>query len=613
MILLRRQLLLQWVGPLPRSCLLPAGYRLDAYAGQSVCECGGRLRIAKTVVRHPAGPVLGRPELHVHVRRCCTCGSWYHPEALDEIVGRGRIYGYMLITHIGLARFSRHKQIHEIQQEMCSLYDLSLPESTISELADDFLDLLHALHLRRTDSIREDFEGVQGGFVMALDGTCELGSDVLFIVRDTVSEIILHAAKMPTENEQDVRNVIEQTTLRFGTPLATLSDLSPKILRALELLPSKVKRFICHYHFLENVGKALLGDVHTELVRLIKKTRIKSRLHGRRKDMVRESKRKVPVSEEGLLGFIQSGVPPPNVSSAQLRRRLAHFALKWLDDSRVELKGEYFPFEQPILAWYRRAVQVYDCLAGALSVAPDQGDRRLFDNLLHTLKPLKEDPKVTGAARRFEAAVALFRELREYFRFPMSNSRPIRRSCSTQEQQADPATTHKKIAKFIEELQARIDRRTDEEQSRNARIVRDYYDKYKDYLGPRVVRTALGNSSIIVPRTNNGCEVGFKKKKHGWRRTLGTKKVTRKLQSANPAEMLVPNLCNSTYLRCVCGGDRQRLPALFAEVAADAAEIARQRKSRPDAHMKITGRNLRRPGMLTRIVGAVSQYAAALF
>jgi len=295
----------------------------------------------------------------------------------------------MLIVDIGLDRFLRHRQIKEIRNEVSDRYGLSLPESTISELADDFLDLFHALHTHKTDSIRQHLQSAQGGFVMAVDGTCEPASEVLFVVRDTVSEIILHATKMPTENQRDIRAVIEQTVARFGTPVATLSDLSPKILTALQILPPTVKRFICHYHFLENVGKALLRDLQSELVGLIRKTGIKPRLHGRRKDMVRESKGKPQVNEEQLLSFLQSGIPPADATPAQLRRRLVHFALKWLDDSGADLKGEYFPFDQPILAWYRRAVQVYDCLGSALSAAPNEGDRRLFDNLLQTLKDLE--------------------------------------------------------------------------------------------------------------------------------------------------------------------------------------------------------------------------------
>lgn len=615
MIALRSRLLLHAAGPLPQCCLLPEGYRLDAYTEQTVCRCGATLSIAKTVLRHPVGIAFGRPELHVHLCRCPNCRAWYRPALLDELVGAGRVYGYMLIFDIGLARFRDHKQLLEIQRQLRSRHALLLPRTTISELADDFLDLLHAVHNRRADSLRHYFKAVQGGFVMALDGTCELGSEVLFILRDTVSGIVLHAARMPTENERDIRSAVEFTVSGLGTPLATLSDLSPKILKALEVLPGSpvVRRFICHYHFLENVGKALLGDVHVELGRLIRKTKIKSVLHGRRKDMVRESRDKTPVTEANLLSFIESGTVPANVSPGQLRRRLAHFALKWLDDSNADLRGEYFPFDQPSLAWYRRAVRVHDCLHRSLSTVDMEGDRRLFENLLKTLKPLKQDPKIIDIVRRFEDAVKMFSEIRKCFRLPPLNNKPLRRSTDIEAADTDPANAHNAVAKFMKRLERRAGRNNDPDQCRNARKVAKYYKKYKDYLGSRAVRIQAGNSCIVVPRTNNGCEVGFRQTKHVWRRTLGTKKIARKLQAANPAEMLVPNLDNSIYLQCVCGGNTSNLPKLFAEYIADAAQITSQRKGRPDAHMRTSRRSLRIPRVLHKATRAVSRYAAALF
>ena len=169
------------------------------------------------------------------------------------------------------------------------------------------------------------------------------------------------------------------------------------------------------------------------------------------------------------------------------------------------------------------------------------------------------------------------------------------------------------LAVFMDRLQEIIKHPANADQRRDARIIRDYCEKYRDYLGVRVLNMPDGVKNITVQRTNNACEIGFRNKKHMWRRTLGTKKVGRKLQSANPAEMLVANLSNPIYLDCVCDGDVRRLPELLAQCSADAAMLAEQRRATPDAHMRTTKRNLRAAGVLAEIVGAIGRHAAVLF
>jgi len=258
-------------------------------------------------------------------------------------------------------------------------------------------------------------------------------------------------------------------------------------------------------------------------------------------------------------------------------------------------------------------VRVHGRLESALSDLPNRGDRRLFDNLLHILKVLRDDERVLATADRLEQAVSVFDELRECFHFPLSERKPVRRSSVPRCEQYDSSVSGQKLAVFMDRLQEIINHPGNTDQSRDARIITDYCEKYRDYLGVRVLKMPDGMKNITVPRTNNACEIGFRNKKHMWRRTLGTKKVGRKLQSANPAEMLVANLNNPLYVDCVCGGDIRSLPDLFAQCSADAAMLAKQRRATPDAHMKTTKRNLRAADVLAEIVGAIGRHAAALF
>jgi hypothetical protein len=63
-------------------------------------------------------------------------------------------YAFDLIVEVGLARFLRHRQNREIQQDLDERWGLRLPPSTINELAHAFLDYLAATHQAHVPELR---------------------------------------------------------------------------------------------------------------------------------------------------------------------------------------------------------------------------------------------------------------------------------------------------------------------------------------------------------------------------------------------------------------------------------------------------------------------------
>ena len=62
---------------------------------------------------------------------------------------------------------------------------------------------------------------------------------------------------------------------------------------------------------------------------------------------------------------------------------------------------------------------------------------------------------------------------------------------------------------------------------RSSEIIIDYLDKYSDKLVGHLIALPGSNQIILLDRTNNIPEHRFAKTKTGWRRKLGTKKLTR--------------------------------------------------------------------------------------
>ena len=55
---------------------------------------------------------------------------------------------------------------------------------------------------------------------------------------------------------------------------------------------------------------------------------------------------------------------------------VTYLLLRWLEDYGADLQGEYFPFDLPSLAFYRRGLQAYDWLV-KLTTASDFPQREL--------------------------------------------------------------------------------------------------------------------------------------------------------------------------------------------------------------------------------------------
>jgi len=98
----------------------------------------------------------------------------------------------------------------------------------------------------------------QGGYILHLDGTGEGGGPMLMSSLDSLSEIVLGNVKVPSEKTEQIVPFLEEIKRRFGVPLAVVHDMGRGILAAVQRVFPGVPDFVCHFHFLRDVGKDLL-------------------------------------------------------------------------------------------------------------------------------------------------------------------------------------------------------------------------------------------------------------------------------------------------------------------------------------------------------------------
>ena len=386
--------------PLPDYCCLPEHYILDVTTSRKVCDhCDNiKLRSQRIVNRYPVGVFLGNPMLRHHIKKCPVCKREYPYEEINDIVPRHSNYVYDIIVEVGLERFQCNRQNKEIQKNIQNRYGLALPESSINDLANRFLDYLAAAHYANVRDIRQMLND-NGGYVGHFDGTCEVGTDILFTAIDEISGIVLLTCRIPTENVKDIKEFLKKCRKFFGNPLVTMRDLSNNIALARDEVFGDVPDLICQYHFLENVGKALFKKTHQELTCLLRKLKIRQGLKSLRNGFVRRSKSVPPIPEKEFNELLKNPDKQLQFDNVVLLKCLTHFIFRWLDDYSSELKGEYFPFDQPSLVFYRRCVEVYDLLYELLAAPSSlkKRERQTLASIVRVLEPVKSDVNLVSA------------------------------------------------------------------------------------------------------------------------------------------------------------------------------------------------------------------------
>jgi hypothetical protein len=511
-------------------------------------------------------------------------------------------YAFDLIVGVGLARFRRHRQDGEIQAELEARCGLRLPCSTIGELAHSFLDCLAATHQARSAQLRQRL-AEDGGYALHVDGTCEPGTEIVFNAVAGHRGWTLTGAKMAGETAPQIAAVLRRCVEWFGTPLALVRDMSPQIESATKEVLSEIPDLICHFHFLENVGVKLCEKPHAALTACLRRLKTQAALRSLRKDLVRYSKQKTCLSAAQIAGLLQSPTTMADLEPLQVRRAVTYLALRWLEDYQADLQGEYFPFDLPSLAFYRRGCRLFDWLA-ELTAAADfpPHDLSTLETILRHLRPLREDAALIAAAERMEQAAALFEEVRGLLRLNHAPRGAVRRQPIPAEAAAVAEELQQSLRPWIDRLRQRFAAERDAQQAADLQTVLGYLEKYHDHLLGHVLRRPGYEEPFVVERTNNVSEHRFAHTKQGLRRKLGTQKLARSIQAMRPEELLVANLDDPQYLQILCGGKLENLPAAFAQTWKVGQAIRRARRAAISTHpIPISKKTLRADAFLPRL------------
>ena len=607
---LRDQLVRSAAVPLSTTTRLPHHYALELASWRTVCDdCRLPLRRQRTSIRYPIGVSLGQPRLRSVQKQCPVCGRIYRTEECPGLVPRHGNHAFDLIVEVGLARFLRHRQNGEIRQELDTRWGLRLSCSTIRELGHSFLDYLGATHQAHIPELRERLQR-DGGYALHVDGTCEAGTEIIFNVVAGNRGWALDGCKMATEDTNQIQSLLRRCVEWFGQPLALVRDLSAQIEAAHQQVMPNVRDLICHYHFLQNVGTRLCEKHHTKLIACLRRLKIRPALCSLRRDLVRYTKQNGSLTTAQIEQLLTTPEQVTNLDTAQKRRALAYLILCWLEDYGADLHGEYFPFDLPSLALYRRYRIMYGWLVQTMA-AVDSSDPAscTLATILRHLAKVVQDTELVAAAERLEKAATVFNELRDVLRLSSDGNRPLLHHRSVDNGLLQTQQTEEHLQNWIDRLHQRHRSETDADLANDLAIVLDYVQKYDGKLVGHVIVLDDHSQPFVVQRTNNLSEHRFGRAKQGLRRKLGTKNLARYVQAMRPEEFLVDNLRDPDYLDIVCAGSLENLASSFAQNWQKGQEIRSARRAkttnRPIPAKRKSLRDRRFLSNLRRAVSAV--------
>ena len=538
--------------------------------------CGAKLKVHKTQSKTVVTLDIGA---FTALETCLNCSC--HDEVFGSAELRALVpdrgtFGFDVIVHVGRALFVRCLGVAEVVNELARK-NISISKSEVTFLGKKFIAYLAHAHREAKEEIRDAMQK-RGGYILHVDGTCEGSSPNLFCGLDELSHLVLDSIKIPSEKKELLVPFFKRIKAQYGKPVALVHDMGKGILAAVEEEFPGTPDFICHFHFLRDIGKDLFGKEYKIVFDRLKKHGIRTALRERLKAL----EKKIGDDLSALSDFktdLDEGVF--EISRIERVPTIAAYALiQWIFDAPSTSAGYGFPFDCPHLAFYQRVKTAHGVLTQIMDIHLRNNckDNKPLYRLWHLLHKVVSDKKLASAATSMEEKIQVFNELREALRIALPDGKDGLNDDGIDE---DMST----IESAVKALRQRI--MSDDRLTANNDYLKmvAQIDKYweKLFADPITVQTPCGPIEIAPQRTNNILERFFRDLKRSGRKKTGASCLSKMLSALLSDTPLVANLNSEEYLNALLG-DCKSLEQRFSEI--DAAQVREYLKNQHDQPLK---------------------------
>jgi hypothetical protein len=545
---------------------------------ESCPHCGARQwkgTVLKTKSRKVATLAIGQFLAREFRYACRRCGREVGSEELGALVPAGCRIGYDLLVRVGEAFFLGSRNNAQIVEDLRER-NVKVCRSEVSYLARKFVIYLALLHKRMRPETK-NFLGMNGGYILHLDGTCEGESPHLISVLDGITEIVLDNVKLPSESAEGLIPFLQGIKDSYGKPLAVVTDMGKGILGALREVFEHVPRFVCHFHFLKNAGKELFGEENETVRNRLAGYGIQGILRTRVRTLNSRIAQRPQVGNTFLAGIETGDLVPVRALDA-LPQLLVRTLLVWVLEGKNQGQGRGFPFDQPYLAFYRRLIAASTFLAERRDsdLFESTADRRLYRTIRDDLRAVARDSTLSKTADTMHEKVQVFDRLRAAMRITLPQNK---RGLNDDGELCTMKTIEKEVTKF----KGWLSRQTKRMKDKAYRRLIGQLDTYRQMLfcDPIVVHTEGGKIVIQPQRTNNILEQFFRNFMRSYRKKNGFQAMERMLKAISEDTPLVMNLKNEDFMKVLLAG-KSNLPQRFADINSNVLRREMSRSTQRD-------------------------------
>ena len=563
------------------------------------CSCGQKLKVLKTYPKKVATFEVGEFIAHITELHCEACGKVYSPEELEKIVPCGSRFGYDVIEYIGRSLFLECFGEKQIQHK---LKEKNIPISIreIGYLGKKFIIYLALMHRESQNAIKQ-LMASHGGYILHLDGTCEGDSPHLLSALDSITEIVIDNVKLPSENSDQIIPFLTQIKKAYGIPIAMVHDMGRGILKAVKTVFPNVADFICHFHFLKDIGKDLFGIEYNNLRIALSQNKTRSLLKKQLKTLSIEIKADEKLSH--YLDYYLTQQLRGKVSKPLPTTITTYLWINWILEWKTELSGFGFPFDRDHYVFYSRLKAVKEAIDYLPAITKED---RQVSQLNSILVPILHDLDLNENITALEGKIISFDELRTAMQIALPEEK---KGLNDDGNDADIKTIKEAVTVFRNSK--KVNQAADENMGYKKMLKQ--IDKYWDKLfaDPIEVINSKDEKIIIQPqRTNNIMERLFRDLKRSFRKRSGNKALNRTLRSLLSDTPLVQNLKSPEYLEVLLNG-HDSLTSRFAEIAVESVRQELKKLSNQTGRISTRMKKVLQIENIPSIIAVITKNSAA--
>ncbi len=528
------------------SILFPKKPEICFYPEVESCpDCESKLFVQKTWTKTIVTMEIGTFKAKEIVLQCSDDGAVFVSSQLRSLAPHQCTYGFDVIEHVGTSLFVHSLNEQQIVSDLESK-NIFISKREIGYLGRKFVVYLALAHRESREQLVQ-LMAKRGGYILHVDGTCEGDSPHLFCGIDGISKIVLDNIKLPSERKELLIPFFRRIKEQYGNPIALVHDMGVGILAAVKEVFAGLPDFICHFHFLRDVGKDLLLKDDQAIIRCLRAHNVRGLL--KRKARYLEKKTHL---DSDMIADLTAGIESGELKSDFLGGipALATYTLiHWLFEAPHPSKGYGFPFERPHLEFYQRLKKVHGLLTDITDIylCDKPKDNRPFLQVHKLLEEVLNDKELKASAIAMEEKAKVFDMLREALDIAKPDGKE---GLNDDGDETDIRTIEQKTVAFKEFLIS------DEKRKKTYEKMIQQMEKFwgKLFSDPIEIETLTGQFTIQPQRTNNILERFFRGEKRRGRKKSGTASLNRALKAILADTPLIRNLENKEYLRIILNG-----------------------------------------------------------